>query len=166
MLLPLANRSNAPTAHRGTLTLPRASQPLYDQAKRYLCRDPSERALFARLEGAPERHFTLTVNRRNDDHFDPNTDTIAWDPYSALRTSSGGRQSPALGLGHEIDHAVESRATEQRLAHRRVAGYDNAEERRVICGSERHAAATLGESARSDHSGTCYRVSSPIRILA
>lgn len=166
MLSSLADRPNASTIHRGTLTLPRASERLYEQAKNFLCRDPSERTLFARLEGARGRHFTLTVNRRNDDHFDPNTDTIAWDPYSALRTSSGGRQSPALGLGHEIDHAVESRAAEQRLSHWRVAGYDNAEERRVICGSERHAAATLGESARSDHSGTCYRVSSPIRILA
>jgi hypothetical protein len=166
VLSSLADRPNASTIHRGTLTLPRASERLYEQAKNFLCRDPSERTLFARLEGARGRHFTLTVNRRNDDHFDPNTDTIAWDPYSALRTSSGGRQSPALGLGHEIDHAVESRAAEQRLSHWRVAGYDNAEERRVICGSERHAAATLGESARSDHSGTCYRVSSPIRILA
>jgi hypothetical protein len=166
VLSSLADRPNASTIHRGTLTLPRASERLYEQAKNLLCRDPSERTLFARLEGARGRHFTLTVNRRNDDHFDPNTDTIAWDPYSALRTSSGGRQSPALGLGHEIDHAVESRAAEQRLSHWRVAGYDNAEERRVICGSERHAAATLGESARSDHSGTCYRVSSPIRILA
>jgi len=160
VLSSLADRPNASTIHRGTLTLPRASERLYEQAKNFLCRDPSERTLFARLEGARGRHFTLTVNRRNDDHFDPNTDTIAWDPYSALRTSSGGRQSPALGLGHEIDHAVESRAAEQRLSHWRVAGYDNAEERRVICGSERH------ESARSDHSGTCYRVSSPIRILA
>jgi hypothetical protein len=166
MLVPLANPSNTSTVHRGTVTLPRASEHLYEQAKRYLCRDPSERALFERLEGARGRQFRLTVNHRNDDHFDPNTDTIAWDPYSALRTSSGGRQSPALGLGHEIDHAVESRAAEQRLSHRRVAGYDNAEERRVICGSERHAAGTLGESARLDHSGTCYRVSSPIRILA
>jgi hypothetical protein len=166
MLSPLGNRSNASIVQHGTLTLPRASEHLYEQAKHYLCRDPSERTLFARLESARGRHFTLTVNRRNDDHFDPNTDTIAWDPYSALRTSGGGHQSPALGLGHEIDHAVEFRAAEQRLSHRRVAGYDNAEERRVICGSERRAAWTLGESARWDHSGTCYRVSSPTRILA
>jgi hypothetical protein len=166
MLLPLASRPNASVVRRGTLTLPRGSEHLYEQAKRYLCRDPSERALFERLEGARGRQFRLTVNRRNDDHFDPNTDTIAWDPYSALRTSGGGRQSPALGLGHEIDHAVESGAAEQRLSRRHVAAYDNAEERRVICGSERRAAGTLGESARSDHSGTCYRVSSPIRILA
>jgi hypothetical protein len=166
MLSPISNRSDTSIVHRGTLTLPRASEHLYEQAKRYLCRDPSERALFARLENGRERHFKLTLNRRNDDHFNPNTDTIAWDPYSALRTSGGGRQSPALGLGHEVDHAVESRAAEQRLSQRRVKGYDNEEERRVICGSERRAAATLGESARTDHSGTCFRVSSPTRIFA
>jgi hypothetical protein len=139
---------------------------LYDESKRYLSRDPGERALFSRLEHAPGRQYRLTLNRRNDDHFDPRTDTIAWDPYSALRTTGGGRQSPALGLGHEVAHAVESRTTEDRLSHRRVAHYDNAEERRVIRGSECHAARTLGESTRNDHDGTCYRVSSPVRMFA
>jgi hypothetical protein len=42
------------------------------------------------------------------------------------------------------------------------ARYDNAEERRVITGSERHAARTLGESIRYDHGGTTYRVASPV----
>jgi hypothetical protein len=104
----------------------------------------------------------LTVNDRNDDHFDPGTDTIAWDPHSALRTDEGGHQSPALGLGHEVDHAVESRACEARLSDCPNRRYDTAEERRVITGSERHAARTLGESVRYDHGGRCYRVSSPI----
>ncbi len=148
------------------LPLSRSTAHLYDEAKRYLSRDPSERALFDRLERDPARHYRLTVNHRNDDHFDPGTDTIAWDPYSALRTTGGGRQSPALGLGHEVAHAVEPRAVERRLAHHRVAHYDNAEERRVIRGSESRAAHTLGESARRDHGGTCYRVSSSVRMTA
>jgi hypothetical protein len=166
MLPEIAPSSYPATIRRGRLTLPRDGAHLYDEAKRYLSRDPGERSLFARLERGDGRRYRLTLNRRNDDHFDPRTNTIAWDPYSALRTTGGGHQSPALGLGHEVAHAVEARAIEDRLSHHRVAHYDNAEERRVIRGSECHAARTLGESTRTDHDGTCYRVSSPVRMLA
>jgi hypothetical protein len=165
MLPDIARASYPATVRRGRLILPRDGAHLYDEAKRYLSGDAGERALFARLEHADGRRYRLTLNRRNDDHFDPRTNTIAWDPYSALRTTGGGRQSPALGLGHEIAHAVEPRVAEQRLSHHRLARYDNAEERRVIRGSECHAARTLGESTRTDHDGTCYRVSSPVRLI-
>ena len=146
----------------GTLSVPRGADRDYREAKAYLCRDPLQRALFARLEQAHGREYRLAIDDRNDDHFDPDTDTIAWDPHSALRTTGGGHQSPALGLGHEVDHAVESRARENRLAARPSRAYDTAEERRVITGSERHAARTLGESVRHDHAGACYRVGSPV----
>jgi hypothetical protein len=147
----------------GTLTLPRSADVLYERAKHYLSQDPQESRLFRRLEHASGgRHYQLTVNHRNDDHFDPNDDTIAWDPYSALRTTRGGRQSPALGLGHEVDHAVEAPSREDRFRAIPNARYDDAEERRVITGSERHAARTLGESVRYDHAGSTYRVASPV----
>lgn len=146
----------------GSLLVPRYAERCYESAKNYLCRDRGERALFNRLENANGRHYRLAIDSHNDDHFDPQSDTIAWDPHSALRTTSGGRQSPALGLGHEIDHAVESRSRERRLSERPSVRYDTIEERRVITGSERRAAATLGEAVRRDHAGRCYRVSSPI----
>jgi hypothetical protein len=147
----------------GTLILPRAADALYEQAKRYLSRDPAESKLFKSLEHSSDgRRYHLTINHRNDDHFDPNGNDIAWDPYSALRTSSGGRQSPALGLGHEVDHAVENPRIADRLRDTPDPCYDNAEERRVITGSERHAAQVLGESIRYDHGGTTYRVASPV----
>lgn len=145
----------------GTLRVPAAAERNYDCAKAYLSRDPVERGLFTKLEHAHGRDFTLRVNRRNDDHFDPNTNTIAWDPYSALRTTTGGRQSPALGLGHEIDHAVEGTRKADRLRNTFDARYDTAEEHRVIRGSEAHAAHMLGEDARHDHGGSTYRVSAP-----
>ncbi|HUN29865.1 MAG TPA: hypothetical protein VMV65_08645 [Alphaproteobacteria bacterium] len=149
--------------HHGTLILPRAADALYEKAKSYLSRDPIEAKLFRELEHAPAgRTFRLTINNRNDDHFDPNDNDIAWDPYSALRTTSGGRQSPALGLGHEVDHAVEDPRIADRLRNTPNARYDNAEERRVITGSERHAARMLGESVRYDHAGSTYRVTSPV----
>jgi hypothetical protein len=147
----------------GTLTLPSAADALYEQAKHYLSSDPVESRFFKELEHSPDgRRYHLTINHRNDDHFDPSTDVIAWDPYSALRTTTGGRQSPALGLGHEVDHAVEDPRIADRLRNARDPRYDNAEERRVITGSERHAARTLGESVRHDHAGTTYRVASPV----
>ena len=146
----------------GSLDVPASAERNYETAKAYLARDPIERKLFNRLEHQKNRHFELTINRRNDDHFDPNTNTIAWDPYSALRTTRGGRQSPALGLGHEVDHAVENVRLADRLRNTPDAHYDNAEERRVILGSEAHAARILGESTRRNHGGSTYRVASPV----
>jgi len=147
----------------GTLTLPATADGVYETAKRYLSHDPREARLFDRLEHARDgRRYHLAINHRDDDHFDPSSNTITWDPYSALRTTRGGRQSPALGLGHEIDHAVERPVTQARLQAIPDARYDNAEERRVITGSERHAARVLHESVRYDHGGTTYRVASPV----
>jgi hypothetical protein len=148
----------------GRLSLPASADAAYEAAKRYLSRDPEEARLFRRLEHPSDgRHYHLTINHRDDDHFDPATNTIAWDPYSALRTTRGGRQSPALGLGHEVDHAVEAPRLEARLAATPDARYDTAEERRVITGSERRAARMLHESVRYDHAGSTYRVLSPVQ---
>jgi hypothetical protein len=148
--------------HHGSLLVSRAAEASYERAKSYLGADRRERSLFYRLEHAKTREYHLVLNRHDDDYFDPTCDTIGWDPHSALRTTDGGRQSPALGLGHEVDHAVESRRQEFRLSARASRCYDTMEERRVIIGSERHAARTLGESVRYDHGGRCYHVSSPI----
>jgi len=144
-----------------SLCVPRGARSDYVLARAYLSRDPIERRLFRRLDEST-RHFHLTINDRDDDHFDPQTNTIAWDPYSALRTSRGGTQSPALGLGHEVAHAVEAPSREALLARQALPRYDDAEERRVIRGSERHAARTLGEAIRYDHRGTTYRVATPV----
>lgn len=143
------------------ISIPAAARADYLLARAYLCRDRVERRLFERAE-ASTRHFHLRIDDRSDDHFDPNTNTIAWDPYSALRTTRGGTQSPALGLGHELAHAVEAPGREAALSARILAHYDSAEERRVIRGSERHAAHTLGEGVRFDHRGTTYRVATPV----
>lgn len=141
------------------------ARPLYTRATRYLEGDPAMARIIAHIEGS-SRVFTLRLNDRNDDSFDPGTDTIAWDPHSALRTTSGGAQSPALGLGHEMDHAAEDPLRESRLARRKDPVFDTMEERRVICGSEHEAAGTLGEAVRYDHDGTTFRVSSPIATRA
>lgn len=150
-----------PLIHYGNLAVPTSVAADFDRAVAYLGRDGVERDLFAQLEGGT-RHFTLVPNAGNEDFYDPNTHTIHWDPHSALRTTHGGHQSPAMGLGHEVDHAVENEAAAERLARTFDAHYDNKEERRVITGSERHAALTLHEDQRSDHGGSTYRVDSPV----
>lgn len=151
---------NTTTIGYGSLRIPLSGQRRIDEAFAYLARDPGERALIERLERSPVQH-RITINHRNDDSYRPWSHTIRWDPTSAMRTTHGGRQSPALGLGHELDHAAERERDYDRFASIELPKYDNAEEWRVITGSERHAARTLHESTRSDHRGEVYRVNSP-----
>jgi hypothetical protein len=150
--------------HYGSLAVAASARRDFDQAVAYLSRDPVERSLFERLEHGAQR-VTLTTNRHDADYFDPSTHAIHWDPHSALQTAGGGHQSPALGLGHEVDHAVHDGPREWQRAQTPDARFDTAEERRVITGSERHAAHTLGESVRTDHTGSTYRVNSPTALL-
>ena len=144
----------------GNFRVPASAKADVDTALSYLSGDSVERTLIDKLEHG-SRTYRLAVIHDGNDRFDPSNDTIYWDPRSALRTTSGGTQSPALGLGHEIDHAVEDPATAQKLSGTYDPKYDNLEEKRVITGSEAHAATTLGESIRHDHGGTAFVVSSP-----
>jgi hypothetical protein len=144
----------------GSLDVAASARRDFESATVYLSRDPVERALFERLEHGAQR-VTLTTNRNDADYYDPDTHAIHWDPHSALRTAEGGRQSPALGLGHEVDHAVHDGPREWHRAQTFDRRFDTAEERRVITGSEEHAARTLGEAVRRDHGGTTYRVDGP-----
>lgn len=147
--------------HHGSLEVSTRANALYEQAKRYLSRDGVERTILQRLEHEPH-HTRLRTNSHDDDSYDAQTRTIHWDPYSALRTTQGGHQSPALGLGHEADHATANARVLSDGWNHQLKYYDDAEERRVIRGSERHAAQTLGEATRHNHAGRCYRVASPI----
>ena len=148
------------TVRYGNFTVPSSAKPDVDTAFSYLSADSVERSLIDKLEHG-SRTYRLAVIHDGNDRFDPSSDTIYWDPHSALRTTSGGTQTPALGLGHEIDHAVEDPATAQKLSGTFDPQYDNLEEKRVITGSETHAAKTLGEGIRHDHGGTAFDVSSP-----
>jgi hypothetical protein len=148
------------TVRYGSLTIPLSAQREIDEAFGYLAHDPVERSLIERLEHSRKPH-RIVIDHHGNDSYDPNTHTIRWDPFSALLTTEGGSQSPALGLGHEMDHAVESPRGYDRHADAIDFAYDNAEERRVIVGSERHAALTLGENIRFDHGGSLYAVAGP-----
>lgn len=98
---------------------------------------------------------TVNINHDHDDHYNPNTGEIAWDPRSALIVDgTDNMQSPALGFIHEVDHAV------NRQANPKPTGddYHNTEEERVITGSEAQIAKDLGEPIRTDHLGTVEHV--------
>ena len=147
----------------GALRVPAFVNREFDRAVGYLRRDSAMRAVIARVEQS-RTAYTLRVLHNGADAYDPNTHVVAWDPHSALRTASGGRQSPALGLGHELAHAAASPTAYDAASSRRLRAYDDAEERRVIRGAEAHAARTLGEAQRYDHRGTAYRVASPVAV--
>lgn len=148
------------TVRYGSLSIPLKGQREIDEAFGYLAHDPLERNLIERLEKSRTPH-RIVIDHSGDDSYDPNTHTIRWDPYSALETTEGGAQSPALGLGHEMDHAIAAPRRYDLGSDAVDYDYDNAEERRVIVGSERHAALTLGESIRYDHGGRLYSVAGP-----
>lgn len=149
----------------GTLRVPKRHFREFASAERYLSRDAQSVRILYRLEHARQTYRVDFIHNGND-RFDGDA-TIAWDPHSALRTTNGGRQTPALGLLHEEDHAYEHEmnpARQSRLLDTFDARYDDREERRVITRVEAHAARILHEGARADHAGVAYVVSSPTSL--
>jgi len=159
MIAPLYLRSGA--VRHGSLSVPRKAERDFELAAGYLDRDSAMRDILDKAEHAAHL-LHLKLNHDDDDSYEPSTHTVNWDPHSALRVAGDGRQSPALGLGHELDHATVDPGIAEAGGNVYDPKYDNREERRVIAGSERHAATTLGEDVRHDHGGWTYRVDSPV----
>jgi hypothetical protein len=113
------------------------------------------------LKAFKSGHFHLKIIHDGNDRYDPQTRTVYWDPHSALKTTMGGHQTPALGLGHEMAHATGNRHMTGRLMMEPDRQYDTKEERRVILNYEDPAARQLGESLRYNHGGTPYNVACP-----
>ncbi|MBV9648492.1 MAG: hypothetical protein JO043_13580 [Candidatus Eremiobacteraeota bacterium] len=161
MLESLAARRPVSYVYHGSLRVPKDAERPFEAAVRYLRRDSAMERVVTRVEHS-RTQYTLRIVHNGNDRYDPASHTIAWDPTSALRTTEGGEQSPALGLGHECAHAAARPSVLDHGERVRLARYDNAEERRVIRGAEAHAARTLREAQRYDHRGTLYRVASPV----
>jgi RHS repeat-associated protein len=136
-----------------------ANSAYYQQAISYLTRDPGMAAIINDLIRS-STNYNIDFNGNDDDHYDPSTHTVAWDPNSALRTTNNECQTPALGLGHEMAHA-DAPWWAPWVGWIPWPAYDNLEERRVITGSETRAANTLGEGTRTDHGGTPFTVPTP-----
>jgi hypothetical protein len=120
----------------------------------YLQQDPGMAFIIQDLQNS-STVYTINFNNLNDDSFNPLTNVINWDPNSGCTSSTGGTQSPALGLGHELAHAQHPELGNFLANITVLAGnYDNWEEWRVIWGAETDAAHTLGEPTRPDHDCT------------
>ncbi|HME69187.1 MAG TPA: RHS repeat-associated core domain-containing protein [Myxococcota bacterium] len=83
---------------------------------------------------------------------------IYWDARSALCTTTGGRQTPALGFLHEAAHALGDLQGTAASTQDNGTPYQNAEEQRVIDNIETPAAIKLGEDTRTDHGDHAYPV--------
>jgi RHS repeat-associated protein len=143
---PLAQQQNNPVA----------------TAEGYLSKSKAMRPV---LKAFKSGHFHLSLINDGNDRYDPATRTVYWDPNSALETTDGGHQTPALGFGHEMAHATGNRHMTAELSGTADPQYDTREERRVILNYEDPAARQLGESTRHDHGGNPYNVASPTSII-
>jgi hypothetical protein len=111
----------------------------------------------AQLQKSKETIYIKEISNGKD-RYDPDEKTIYWDSKSALACSNGTKQTPALGLGHEAEHAlgdINGTAASDAFD---GSPYEDAEEKRVIEGWETRSAKSLGEGTRTDHGGTAYNV--------
>lgn len=94
---------------------------------------------------------------------------ITIDPYAGMKTETGVVLSPATIFAHEADHAIDDLTDNASHYYRkdtRDDNYDNAEEKRVITGSEQKVAKANGElstatTSRFSHNGTTVYTLSP-----
>ena len=99
---------------------------------------------------------------------------IRWNPSDGLLTDLGVVLSPATILAHEADHALDDLTNAKEHSDRRGTydqNYENAEEKRVITGSEQKTAYANGEIKRGkvtrrNHGGkTVYTTSAVSNII-
>jgi len=133
--------THAATVRYGSLTVPLSGQRRGPTKPfGYLAHDSGERSLIERLEHSRTPH-RIVIDHHGNDSYDPNTHTIRWDPFSALLTTR--RLAVARARSRARDGPRRrGPARVRRHADAVDFAYDNAEERRVILGSERHAALT------------------------
>jgi hypothetical protein len=165
LLTPNPGDNDPKYAHFGTLAVDRAHLPEFEQAQRYLAKNREAVSALYALTNAKNTHTVEFISDGND-RYNHNTNTLYWDPKSAMTNTDGSTQSAALGLLHEEDHLIEhQRDPKEYFAGIRdtsPAAYNNREEQRVIEGVENRAATILGEGIRHDHKGAPFNAIDPI----
>ncbi len=106
------------------------------------------------LMSAMEKGTSISINHNAYTVFDPNTNTIHWDPLAAVAAlhpdlSPAGIQSPMMSLIHEVGHALDDNlATNRATPH--YGGWINQAE--AYAGKyELQAAGALGQFPRTSH---------------
>ena len=126
--------------------------------------------IYNKLNSRPETIIIeeLSFEDAYKTQYNPSHKKILWCPTAALLTTEDVKLSPTNSLNHEMDHCLENieHPETQRTNYRKeVSGYRNAEEERVITGSEQRTALALGEIkqgqvTRRDHTGTIFKTES------
>ncbi|MCB9321331.1 MAG: hypothetical protein H6570_18780 [Lewinellaceae bacterium] len=136
------------------------------RAFRYLQNSPTGNRLISTLK---KSSHTIRIEETRDlagVEFSPDDLTVIWHPRSALKVKNGGRQTPALGLAHELGHAEKrirnAREEDRDFEHKLHNGYHNVAEKKIIRGLEYKIARELNEATRTDHEGSEYLATSPV----
>ncbi len=115
--------------------------------------------LFAKLQASSKTiYITETIG---GSAFNYKENTIKWNPHMAIGTLNDKILTPTVVLNHEADHALSYITNPDEHIKRTDASdeqYKDAEEKRVIEGSEQRTALALGliekgEVTRNDHFG-------------
>ena len=142
---------------------------VFKQAVNYMNQKGTAGILY-NLEKHPQIVF-LKEDAVGENKFDPQTNTIHWNPEIGFESTNGVMLSPATILNHEADHAYQQLTNpiqKKNDVNTPDPHYKNAEEKRVIQGSEqitarKHGEIRDGQITRTDHqSGSLFEAESPI----
>ena len=149
-----------------------AFKQYFKQAITYLKSHKAD-GLFAKLQAS---NVTIYIGEQKEraggSEFLKNQKMILWDPLTCVITSNGNVISATTILNHEADHAlqeIENPVQKSKDEETKLTLYGDAEERRVITGSEQRTARALGEIregevTRSDHAAFPYMTNSPTSV--
>jgi len=130
----------------------------FNKAKQYLMTlAPSTRAFFQFAENSPEEFVVDVYSDFFTGHNNSKGNHILWYCHRGLRCPNGTTQTPALGLFHELVHAVGPHVNYSFWNPK--FGLD--EELQDILGPETNAAQELGEGTRTEHHGSYFPVLFP-----
>ena len=144
----------------------------FKQAITYLKSHKAD-GLFAKLQAS---NVTIYIGEQKEraggSEFLKNQKMILWDPLTCVITSNGNVIFATTILNHEADHALQeiTNPLQKKKDYETFdEQYANAEEKRVITGSEQRTARALGEIkdddvTRTDHTGFPYKTESPISV--
>lgn len=139
-------------------------QENWNVSNQYLSRSPLARGIIA---DANRLNIPIYENSRNNTSIPTHgPKRVNWDPHSGLETKPGNRlQSPAIGVIHELDHAVRKATDPKGFLKARGTKdpqYGNQEDRRSV-ERERIIIQELnsGEGERFNHGGGFTRTNGP-----
>jgi RHS repeat-associated protein len=151
---------NSPVTNADLLGLyvnvPLADKAAYRAAWQYLIKFPEMLDVFRKVNQS-DSEFKLNTDCHNASRYAPNWGsggTIYWDPHTAHDYADGGVQTPALILGHEFFHVLDS--IEQGNVSYIFDAFTNgpAKELAIITGPEARFAAANGEEVRTSHAAS------------